>query len=62
MVAVTNPTRRDTHASEVARMTAVDVLRRVYELTDDPAGSVDAVAGAGVDLYRKSRPEVGSSE
>jgi hypothetical protein len=36
-------------------MTAVDVLGRVDELTDGTGGSVDAVMGAAVGPYRKSR-------
>ena len=37
-------------------MTSVDVLGRVDELTDGAGGSVDAVMGAAVGPYRKSRP------
>jgi tetratricopeptide (TPR) repeat protein len=36
-------------------MTAVDELRRVDELTDGTGGSVDAVMGAAIGPYRKSR-------
>ena len=36
-------------------MTAVDVLGRVDELPDGTGGSVDAVMGAAVGPYRKSR-------
>ena len=36
-------------------MTAADVLGRVDELTDETGGSVDAVMGAAIDPYRKSR-------
>ena len=36
-------------------MTAVDVLGRVDELTDGTGDSVDAVMGAAIDPYRKSR-------
>jgi len=39
----------------VAKMTAVDVLGRVDELTDGTGGSVDAVMGAAIGPYRKSR-------
>src|SRR5262245_51611255 len=37
-------------------MTAADVLGRVDELTDGTGGSVDAVMGAEIGPYRKSRP------
>ena len=36
-------------------MTAADVLGRVDELTDGTGGSVDAVMGAALGPYRKSR-------
>jgi len=36
-------------------MTAVDVLGRVGELTDETGSSVDAVMGAAIGPYRKSR-------
>ena len=39
----------------VAKMTGVDVLGCVDELTDGTGGSVDAVMGAAVGPYRNSR-------
>jgi len=39
----------------VIKMTAVDVLGRVDELTDGTGGSVDVVMGAAIGPYRKSR-------
>jgi hypothetical protein len=36
-------------------MTAADVLGHVDELTDGTGGSVDAVMGAAIGPYRKSR-------
>ena len=36
-------------------MTAVDVLGRVDELADGTGGSGDAVTGAAIGPYRKSR-------
>jgi len=47
--------RRGAQSSGVARMTAVDVLGRVDELTDGTGDSVDAVMGAAIAPYRKSR-------
>ena len=47
--------RRGVHAPEVTRMTAVDVLGSGNELTDGTGGSVDAVMGAAIGPYRKSR-------
>jgi hypothetical protein len=37
------------------RMTVVEVLGRVDELADGMGGSVDAVTGAAIGPYRKSR-------
>ena len=48
-------TGRGEHARGAAKMTAADVLGRVDELTDETGGSVDAVMGAAIDPYRKSR-------
>lgn len=54
-VGVTNPGNGGAQSPRVAQMTAVDVLGRVDELPDGTGGSVDAVMGAAVGPYRKSR-------
>ena len=48
-------TRQGAHGREIARMTVVDVLGNGNELTDGTGGSVDAVLGAAIGPYRKSR-------
>jgi hypothetical protein len=50
--------RRGHNHPRVAKMTAGDVLGRVDELTDGTGGSVDAVMGAAIGPYRKSRLRV----
>jgi len=42
-------------ATGISRMTAVDGLGRVGERADGTVCSVDAVTGAGIGPYRKSR-------
>ncbi len=54
-VGVTNPRNGGGTIPSVAQMTAVDVLGRVDELTDGTGGSVDAVMGATIGPYPKSR-------
>jgi hypothetical protein len=55
-VGVTNPLgMAEAQSPRVAKMTGVDVLGRVDELTDGTGGSVDAVMGAAIGPYRKSR-------
>jgi len=54
-VGVTNPGNGGAQSARVAKMTAVDVLGRVGEPTDGTGGSVDAVIGAAIGPYRKSR-------
>ena len=48
-------TGRGAHSSEVDRMTVVDVLGHVDELAEGLGGSEDAVTGAAVGPYHKSR-------
>ena len=48
-------TPRGEHAPRAANMTAAGVLGRVDEVTDGTGGSVDAVMGAAIGPYRKSR-------
>ena len=54
-VGVTNPGNGAAQSPRVAKMTAVDVLGCVDELADGTGGSVDAVMGAAIGPYRKSR-------
>ena len=54
-VGVTNPGNGGAQFPRVAKMTAVDELGRVDELTDGTGGSVDAVMGPAIGPYWKSR-------
>jgi len=46
---------RAAQATRFTRMTGGDVLGSVGELADGTGGSRDAVTGAAIGLYRKSR-------
>ncbi len=48
-------TCRGEHTPGIIRMTAVDMRGCVDELADGTGGSVDAVTGAAIGPYRKSR-------
>ena len=54
-VGVPTPGTAGAQSPRVAKITAVDVVGRVHELTDGTGGSVDAVMGAAIGPYRKSR-------
>src|SRR5262249_12536314 len=53
--AQTRGSKGPAQAPAFGRMTVVDVLGRVDERADGTGGSVDAVTGAAIGPYRKSR-------